>query len=94
MSDDGFDPSDLLIGEGDGVESVTTKLKETLFGTQKEVFTCPECNVACEESTTHNPQTAAFDGGACPSWECPECGRHFLREGDEETYALDLYDRG
>ena len=91
MSDsEGFDVREAV---GKGAEAVA-EYTQTLFGTQKEVFTCPDCNTACEESTTHNPQTAAFDGGACPSWECPECGTHYVREGDEETYALDLYDRG
>jgi len=91
MSDsDGFD---LGAAISEGAEAATQYAK-TIFGTRKEVFTCPDCNAACEESHTHNAQTAAFDGGACPSWECPECGRNFTREAAEETYALDLYDRG
>jgi len=86
---DGFNVREAV---GKGANAVA-EYSETLFGTQKELFTCPECNVACEEATTHNSQTAAFDGGACPSWECPECSTHYLREADDSAYSLDLYGR-
>jgi len=91
MSDDeGFNVREAVDKSAEAVAEFTT----TLLGTQKELYTCPDCNVACEEATTHNPQTAAFDGGACPSWECPECGSHYIREADDSAYSLDLYGRG
>lgn len=64
------------------------------LGIRREQHVCPECNVACEESTTYNHRTAAFDGGACPSWECPECGKHYIRERNDEQHTLDLYGQG
>lgn len=89
---DGFDPSDLLIdsdGDSEGVVSRVT----SFLGVQREAHVCPECNVACVESTTYDPGRAAFDGGESPSWECPSCGRHFVREDGDEGLTLDLYGR-
>jgi hypothetical protein len=42
-------------------------------------YECDDCNVYCDATETYNPQTAAFDGGACPAWECPHCGREYVR---------------
>lgn len=75
----------------EGLESV--REYTSFLGIQRERYVCPECNVACVESHTHNPQTAAFDGGACPSWECPECQSHFVRETSDESHTMDLYGR-
>jgi len=80
--DDGFSLSDAL--ENSGV----TKTIRTALGLRREAHVCPDCNVACEQATTYNPDTAAWDGGACPSWECPECG-----EADDDVHAVDLYGR-
>jgi len=85
-----MDPTDLLIGDGD--EGVTTRIREFL-GVQREAHVCPECNVACRESATHDPNRAAFDGGSSPSWECPECSTHFVREVSDESHGMDLYGR-
>lgn len=91
MSDsDGFD---LGAAISEGAEAATQYAK-TIFGTRKEIYTCPDCNAACEESTTYNAQTAAFDGGACPSWRCPECDTHYHRESDDAKHTLDLYGHG
>ena len=85
-----MNPKDLLIGEGDGpVQSFLTFL-----GNQKERFVCPKCNEACQESRTHDVQRMAFDGGSSPSWECPECETHYVREVDDESHTMDLYGRG
>ena len=85
-----MNPKDLLIGEGDGpVQSFLTFL-----GIQKERFVCPKCNEACTESRTHDVQRMAFDGGSSPSWECPECETHYVREVDDESHTMDLYGRG
>ena len=76
----------------DGVETVR---KATSFlGVKRERFVCPKCNEACNESRTHDVARAAFDGGSSPSWECPECETHFVREVDDESHTLDLYGRG
>lgn len=91
MSDDGFNPSDLLIDD-DG-EGVVAKFTEFL-GIRREAFVCPECNVACEEARTFDPGRAAFDGGESPCWRCPECSREFVREVDDSGFVLDLYGRG
>jgi transposase-like protein len=90
--DSGFDPSDLLIDDSGDGEGVISRVRSVL-GIQKEAFACPECGSACEETHTYNPQTAAFDGGACPAWECPDCGRAFVREDEREAHAVDLYGR-
>lgn len=84
-----MNPEDLLIGDDSGA---VTAVKEFL-GIQTEIFTCPDCNAACEESTTYNAATAAFDGGACPSWYCSECDTHYVRESDDDKHAVDLYGR-
>ena len=85
-----MNPKDLLIGEGDGaIQSF-----RTFLGIQKERFVCPKCNEACNESRTHDTQRMAFDGGLSPSWECPECSTHYVREGDDESHMMDLYGRG
>lgn len=90
MSDDGFNPSDLLINDdGDGVVSRVT----SFLGIQKEAYVCPECNTVCEEAMTYNPASAAFDGGRCPCWRCESCGREFVRERDDSGLSLDLYGR-
>lgn len=73
--------------------NATTEFR-TFLGVQQEAHVCPECNTACQESSTYNPDTAAFDGGACPSWECPDCGQHYVREQDDNKYSIDLYGQG
>ena len=76
----------------DGVETVR---KATSFlGVERERFVCPKCNEACTESRTHDVSRAAFDGGSSPSWECPECETHYVREVDDESHTMDLYGRG
>jgi len=81
---------DLLIGEGDGVVSAVT----SFLGVEREAHVCPACNVACEESTTHDPQRMAFDGGESPSWYCDSCDTHFVREARDGSHTMDLYGRG
>ncbi len=85
---DGFDLGEALESNG-AVQTI-----RTVLGLRQEAHVCPECNMACERSHTHNPQTAAFDGGACPSWECPECDTHYVRETDDGMHTLDLYGHG
>lgn len=89
---DGFDPSDLLIDSDDdsgGVVSMVT----SFLGIQREAHVCPECNTGCVESMTYDAGRAAFSGGESPSWECPECGSHYVREDGDEGLTLDLYGR-
>ena len=66
----------------------------TFLGVQREAFVCPECSVPCDETFTHDPQRAAFDGGESPAWECPECDSHYVRERDDADHTMDLYGRG
>ena len=77
----------------DGVETVRETTRSFL-GVERERFVCPKCNEACTESRTHDVSRAAFDGGSSPSWECPECETHFVREADDESHTMDLYGRG
>lgn len=42
-------------------------------------LSCESCGAMCEASHTYDPQTAAFNQGACPSWECPSCGNEYRR---------------
>jgi len=86
-----MNPEDLLIGDDDG-EGVVSRVYSFL-GFQRESFVCPDCGVACEPSHTYNASTAAFDGGACPSWECLECSTHFIRGVSDESHGMDLYGR-
>lgn len=86
MSDDGFSLSDAL-------DSPAVKTIRTALGLTQEAHVCPECEAVCDRAETHNPQTAAFDGGVCPSWECPECDTHYVREVSDESHTLDLYGR-
>lgn len=85
---DGFDLQEAINTAGDAV----TEFREFL-GVQTESFACPDCNAACEPATTFNPETVAFDGGACPSWYCEECDTHYSRESDDDRHTMDLYGR-
>ena len=76
----------------EGVETV--REFTTFLGVERERFVCPTCNEACTESRTHDVSRAAFDGGSSPSWECPACSAHYVRETSDETHSLDLYGRG
>lgn len=80
----------------DAVESGENAVREfaSFLGVRQEKHVCPDCNEACEKATTYNPDTAAFDGGACPSWYCSECDSHFVREADDDSHTMDLYGRG
>ncbi len=85
---DGFSLDDAL----DKAKGAGQEFKSVL-GIQREVFSCPECGEPCTESNTYNANTAAFDGGSCPSWYCEECESHYVREADTEAFGMDLYDR-
>jgi hypothetical protein len=41
---------------------------------------CEECGAYCRSERAYVVETAAFHGGACPVWECPECGAMYHRE--------------
>ena len=88
---DGFNPKDLLIDDNGDVKG--TQTFKSVLGIQREVFQCPTCNEPCEESLTYNRDTAAFDGGSCPSWYCDSCDSHFVREDETDMMTVDLYDR-
>jgi len=45
-------------------------------------FRCPECNSHCEQTHTYSVDTAAFDEGATPAWECEQCDKRFYRDED------------
>jgi len=87
--DDGFDLTGAL---EQGASAVNATFRSVL-GVQREAHVCPECNVACEQAIVYDPNRAAFDGGESPSWLCPDCQTHFVRELDEQAHALDLYGR-
>lgn len=91
MSDDESGGFDLQSAIQDGVETV----RETVgvLGVEREAFVCPECNAACDPTTTYDPDRAAFDAGASPAWECGECGRAYVREEGDGVHTLDLYAR-
>jgi predicted RNA-binding Zn-ribbon protein involved in translation (DUF1610 family) len=90
MSDDDSDGwlSQAVETGRDAAETITTAL-----GLDVEAFVCPECGVACEPTTTYDPQRAAFDGGRSPAWACPECETEYVRETDEGVHTMDLYGR-
>jgi len=79
----------------DAVESGRETVREftEFLDVVREAHVCPECNVACQEATTHDPQRAAFDGGSSPSWYCGECETHYVREVSDDSHTLDLYGR-
>jgi len=79
----------------DAVESGRETVREftEFLGVEREAHVCPECNVACQEAATHDPQRAAFDGGSSPSWLCPQCDSHYVREVSDDSHTLDLYGR-
>jgi len=85
---DGFSLDDAL----DKAKTAGQEFKSVL-GIQREVFQCPKCNEPCEESSTYNRDTAAFDGGSCPSWYCGSCDSHYVREDETDMMTVDLYDR-
>jgi ribosomal protein S27AE len=90
MSDDGEGLSaDVLIGAGESAARAFT----SFLGVQRERYVCPECGVACEETTVFDPARAAFDQGESPAWHCGECGSNYVREVSDESYGLDLYGR-
>jgi transposase-like protein len=93
MSNDdsgGFDLQSAIESGADAVRNVTS----SFLGVEREAYVCPDCDVACQATTTYNPRTAAFDGGASPAWVCPECAKTFVREVSDESHTLDLYGRG
>lgn len=92
MSDDSSEGFDLRAALDDGAAAV--REFRTFLGIQREAFACPDCGVACEETTVHDPARAAFDGGESPAWTCPECQSDFVRETSDESHTLDLYGRG
>jgi len=77
----------------DGAEAAK-RVTRSFLGVEREAHVCPACNVACEESRTYDVSRAAFDGGESPSWECPECLTHYVREASDESHTMDLYGRG
>jgi len=84
-------PTDLLIDDdGDGIVSKVTQF----LGIQQEAFTCDHCATACEKSHTYYRETAAFNEGEQPCWHCPDCGREYVREPDNDKHTLDLYGKG
>ena len=85
---DGFD---LQRAISDGVETVRETF--SFLGIEREAFVCPDCNTACKPSETYDVARAAFDGGASPSWECPDCGTHYRREVSDADHTMDLYGR-
>jgi hypothetical protein len=83
-------PTDLLIDDdGEGIISKVTQF----LGIQQEAFTCDHCGTPCEKSYTYHRETAAFNNGAQPSWECPDCEREYVREPDDDRHTVDLYGR-
>ncbi len=83
------DPKDLLI---DSAAEATETFKEFL-GIREAVYSCDKCGSPCEETYAYNANTAAFDRGECPAWECPECSALYVRESDTGKYTADLYRR-
>jgi len=53
-------------------------------------FECPNCGSYCDETMAYSVDTAAFDGGATPAWECEQCDKRFYRE--ESELAFDPFD--
>jgi hypothetical protein len=91
MTGDDSDGFDLSRAISDGVDTVRETF--SFLGVERERHVCPDCDVACDATTTYNPRTAAFDGGESPAWACPDCGRTWHREADDEAHAVDLYGR-
>jgi predicted nucleic-acid-binding Zn-ribbon protein len=87
-SDGGFSLQEAIDTAGDAV----TEFREFL-GVQEEVYTCPDCSAPCKEATVYDPNTVAFNGGECPTWQCPKCGTHYHRESDDARHTVDLYGR-
>ena len=77
----------------DGAEAAK-RVTRSFLGVEREAFVCPECSVPCDETHTHDPQRAAFDGGESPAWYCDKCDSHFVRERDDADHTMDLYGRG
>jgi uncharacterized protein with PIN domain len=85
---DGFDLRESIT---EGARRIATYTD--LFGVQREQYICEHCDQACHPTTTYNPNTAAFDGGASPCWSCPSCGRAYVRDADDSAVGMDLYGR-
>jgi uncharacterized protein with PIN domain len=89
MSDeDGFDIGEAVAQGAKRVIRYTDAL-----GVEREQHICEHCDVACDPSTTYNPNTAAFNDGAAPCWSCPQCGRAYVRDTDDSAVSMDLYGR-
>jgi len=54
-------------------------------------FECPECGSYCNQTMAYAVDTAAFDNGATPAWECEQCDKRYYRE-DETDLAFDPFD--
>jgi len=73
--------------------SAAQTARDAFLGVSREGFACPDCGAACEPTHTHDPQRAAFDGGASPAWYCEDCEQSFVRETDDGVHTMDLYGR-
>ena len=87
--DDGFS----LDQVSDAAQTVTRRFREFL-GVEFEAHVCPDCGVACEPTETYDVHRAPEYGGKAPAWECPDCGRQWVREEREpEQLSGDMYGR-
>jgi hypothetical protein len=65
-------------GDGDSstVESVSERAKG-LVPWLPDPYRCDNCDSLCKASVTWDPQMCDY----MDSWECPECGSAYYREG-------------
>jgi Pyruvate/2-oxoacid:ferredoxin oxidoreductase delta subunit len=78
-------------------EDVTTRAKDTVKERTSSVLwwvpdpiPCDNCGLVCEESSTYDPQTAAFHAetnGEVPTWYCENCEIHYRRGDPYESSA-------
>lgn len=88
---------DLAVDDGTLVERAEAAghaVREFL-GVAFEAHVCPDCQTACEPAETYDTARAAEYGGKAPSWHCPDCGTHYVREQTEvDNLSGDMYGRG
>jgi len=73
----------------EGATEIKQKATDAL--TWLESFQCPECGSYCNQTMAYSVDTAAFDNGATPAWECEQCDKQFYRE-DKSDLAFDPFD--
>ncbi len=74
-------------------ENLQERTKQTIVNALPwlESYQCDNCGAYCDQTYTYAVDTAAFDNGATPAWDCPECDKQYYRS-EESALSFDPFD--